>query len=615
MILNNLSTGKPDATVSLPLDENKWKAMPFAPWSTVNAFYRKMLYIQKPDTLATPQDMYMNGYAILHFVYFDDSREDTIYSFFFDDIFNDDWIVGPNKDGIGGILAMEPIDLFNKRDSFQKSITESKLKRKLEETNEALSQLQEKTVKLETNLESKEQELTSVGKALADQKRTHQDYIRSKASEVKKLRQTHNETEKRLKESAAASGQGGGPTFYEFMLRFVTDMQKSLKTKLDNISDNAQKKFMSTCKVNVTDPDKIIAFRFQDHHNQWTVVDDNVFQLLIVSYENKVQTTIKYKAYGQSYETTLKLNTHNVHGNSEFVFEQVNVATKAHRFLEPVSRADEATSISAAGYDLNPKDFTRMQMDELLFGDSHFAVDLKAEVEFVNYMSLINNDKPDSATLNHSYKETTDPFILKLSELVQLHSSMATGYKYLSPNGKKSKSALIIQPDVIRAAFRKAAQESAFKKNAHERYDYMRLIFHGSPDYTSWLTNTFSFAEAGKNGEALGPGFYLAMSDEVATLYSSFKPIHSGAPRHGFRKGSMMASLCFTPKSPTKFKNNGKLVDQRPLNYPNFTHKFDGNISTKYLSVDTQKHLEHHNAIVFNDPTLVIPIGVMVPWN
>ena len=566
MILNNLSTGKPDAAVSLPLDENKWKLMPCAPWSTVNAFYRKMLYIQIPDTLATPQDMYMNGYAILRFVYNDDSCEDTMYSLFFDDIFNDDWIVGPNKDGTGGILAMEPIDLFNKRDSFQKSITESKLKLKLEEANKAVSQLQEKTVKLETNLQSKEQELTSVGKALADQKRTHQVYMKSKASEVKKLKQTHNETEEKLKNmscalaSSTASGQGAGPTFYEFMLRFVTDMQKSLKTKLDNISDNAQKKFMSTCKVNIADPDKIIAFRFKDHHNQWTLVDENVFQLLIVSYENKVKTPIKYKAYGQSYETTLKMNTYNAHGNSEFVFEQVNVATKALRFLEPVSRTDEAKSTSASGYDLNPKDkFTRMQMDEILFGDSCFAVDVKAEVEILNYMSLINNDKPDSVNLNHSYKETTDPFILKLSELVQLHSSMATGYKYLSPNGEKSKSALIIQPDVIRTAFRKAAQESTFKK-ACEKYDYMRLIFHGSTDYTTWLTKSFSFAQAGKNGEALGPGFYLAMSDEVATLYGNFKPLQSGDPSHGLPKGNMMASLCFTPKSPTRFKKYGELL-------------------------------------------------------
>ena len=61
--------------------------------------------------------------------------------------------------------------------------------------------------------------------------------------------------------------------------------------------------------------------------------------------------------------------------------------------------------------------------------------------------------------------------------------------------------------------------------------------------------------KAGKNGSALGPGFYMAMSDEVAAEYGT-----RGDFVHGFPKGNFMACICFTPKSPTKYSFMNKQI-------------------------------------------------------
>ena len=122
------------------------------------------------------------------------------------------------------------------------------------------------------------------------------------------------------------------------------------------------------------------------------------------------------------------------------------------------------------------------------------------------------------------------------------------------------------------------------------------------------MNTSFSFKRSGKNGSALGPGFYLAMSDEVAADYGM------RYPRHGFPKGNMMACLSFTPKAPTEFSKMKKKIDYHK-NY-NDAYRLDANIASRYIDVGSAiKHLEHHNALGFNEPTLVVPIGVMVPWN
>lgn len=618
MIPIDLSTGKMSAAVSFPLDETKWMAMTCSPWSTVNAFCRKTLWVQKPDSTTISQDVFKNGFALFKIVEFEKSDATTLYSFSFDNILEDEWIVGPNKNGVGGILGMEPSELFNKRYDFVlTSSVDTELKRKLKEAEDALKEQEKKAQELQETLNSKEQELTSTSQALAAQKRTHQTYISRKATEVKKLKQTQEWTEskllaeketlkneleaasRRLSSTLVSSTTSGStsPTFYGFIHALVTDMHKTLANKIDDIHVRAQTYATSTPKANIANPDEITTFRFQDQHNQWTRVGDDVFQLLIKAYEKNCQDTITYTAYGNSYETKLIINA--TGGNK---FEQVNVTTRVVRQLEPVTRQNEALlfpgSISSPhGNDLSPRhEFMRKQMDELLFGDSHFAVNLESEMESLKTM-LIGSIKPDSATLNHSFHETTDPFILKLSELVQLHSSMASGFKYLSPDGDKSKSALIIQPEVIIKAFKKAAEEN---------YNNIRLVFHGSDDYTGWLTTSFSFKRSGKNGSALGPGFYMAMSDEVAADYGM------RYPRHGFPKGNMMACLSFTPKAPTDFSNMKKKIDHKNYN----AYRLDANIASRYIDVGSAiKHLEHHNALGFNEPTLVVPIGVMVPWN
>ena len=622
----DLSTGNVGAAVSFPIDESKWVPMPFAPWSTVNGFYRKTIWVQKPKS--SSQDVFTKpGFALLKVVEFEKSDATTLYSFSFNNILEDLWIVGPKKNGVGGILGMTPSELYDKRYDFISSSAssssnsdDSELKRKLKEAEEALEEQKKKAQELQANLDTKKQELTSTSVALAAQKRTHQTYISRKASEVKRLKQTHDESENKLlaeKEkleaeveatsrrlsctlaSTATSASGAVvPTFYGFINAIVSDMHKALVKKVDDINVKAQKYATSTpTVVSTKDPDEVIAFRFQDQHNQWTRVDDDVFQLLIRAYEMNFQDTIKYTAYGNSYETKLIANSQNQ-------FEQVNMATKVVRVLEPVARKDEArllpgsTSTASTSDNDNPRnEFIRKHVDTLLFGDSHFAVNLQGEMETLKNM-LIGSVKPDSATLNHSFDETTDPFILKLSELVQLHSSMASGFKYLSPDGDKSKSALIIQPEVIIKAFSKAAEEN---------YSNIRLVFHGSSDYTPWLTTSFSFNHSGKNGSALGQGFYMAMSDEVAAEYGM------RYPRHGFPKGNMMACLCFTPKSPTLFSSMKKKIDHH-MNYND--GRFDANIASRYIDVGGAiKHLEHHNALGFNDPTLVVPIGVMVPYS
>jgi len=626
MLPFDLSTGKMGAAVSFPLDESKWIPMPCTPWSTVNGIYRKTLWVQKPDSLASPQDVFKKtGFALLQAVEFEKSDATTLYSFSFDNILEDQWIVGPNKNGVGGILGMQPSELFNKRYDFvstssssSNSVDSEEFKRKLKEVEDALKEQEKKAKKLQTSLNSKEEELTSTSHALAAQKRTHQTYISRKASEVKKLKQTHDETENKLladKEKLKSEVQTASrlysltlastttkfgsavPTFYGLIQGLVTDMHKALTNKVININVKAQKYATSTPTATDKNPDEIIAFRFQDQHNQWTRVDDDVFGLLIVAYEKNCQDTIKYTAYGNSYETKLYLHT----------FEQVNVATKVVRVLESVARKDEArllpvstsTAASTSDNDSSPRHkFMREQMDALLFGDSHFAVDLEGEIEMLKTM-LIGSVKPDSATLNHSFDETTDPFILELSKLVQLHSSMASGFKYLSPDGDKSKSALIIQPEVIIKAFKKATEEN---------YCNIRLVFHGSPDYTTLLTTSFSLNHSGKNGSALGQAFYMAMSDEVAAYYGM-----KGNPRHGFPTGNMMACLSFTPKEPTKFSLMKKKIDHH-YNYND--GRYDANIASRYIDVgSTIKHLEHHNALGFNDATLVVPIGVMVPYS
>jgi hypothetical protein len=539
--------------------------------------------------------------------------------------------VGPKKNGVGGILGMTPSELYDKRYDFiffssassSSNSDDSELKRKLKEAEEALEEQKKKAQDLQANLDTKEQELTSTSEALAAQKRTHQTYISRKASEVKKLKQTHDESENKLiaeKEKLAAeveatsrrlsctlasttSGSGPtAPTFYGFIQGIVTDMHKALEKKVDDINTKAQKYTTSTpTAVTNKNPDEIIAFMFQDQHNQWTRVDDDVFQLLIVAYEKNCQDTVKYTAYGNSYETKLI-----IYANSQNQFEQVNVATTVRRVLTAVARKDEAqllpgstsTTPSTSNNDSSPRnEFIRKSMDTLLFGDSHFTVNLESEMQMLKTM-LIGSIKPVSATLNHTFAETTDPFILKLSELVQLHSSMASGFKYLSPDGDKSKSALIIQPEVISKAFKKATEEN---------YSNIRLVFHGSSDYTPWLTTSFSFNHSGKNGSALGQGFYMAMSDEVAAEYGM------RYPRHGFPKGNMMACLSFTPKSPTRFSSMKKKIDHHQ-NYND--GRYDANIASRYIDVGGAiKHLEHHNALGFNDPTLVVPIGVMVPYS
>lgn len=625
----DLSTGTTGAAMAFPLDESKWIPMPFAPWSTVNGFYRKTLWVQKPDSITSQQDVFKkNGYALLKMVEFEKCDATTLYSFSFNNILEDQWIVGPKKNGVGGILGMTPSELFDKRYDFVSSSSsssnsvDSELKRKLKEAEDALEEQKKKADELQTNLDTKEQQLTSTTEALAAHKRTHQTYISRKASEVKKLKQTHDESENKLlaeKEkleaeveaasrrltstlaSTATSASGAVvPTFYGFIKGIVSDMQKALTNKVDDINVKAQKYATSTpTVVSTKNPDEVIAFIFQDQHNQWTRVEDDVFQLLIVAYEKKCQDTIKYTAYGNSYETKLI-----IYANSQNQFEQINVATRVVRVLEPLARKDEArllpgsTSTASTSDNDNPRnEFVRKQMDALLFGDSHFAVNLQCEMHTLKNM-LIGSVKPDSATLNHSFDETTDPFILKLSELVQLHSSMASGFKYLSPDGDKSKSALIIQPEVIIKAFKKAAEEN---------YSNIRLVFHGSSDYTPWLTTSFSFNHSGKNGSALGQGFYMAMSDEVAAEYGM------RYPRHGFPKGNMMACLSFTPKSPTRFSSMKKKVDYHQ-NYND--GRYDANIASRYIDVGGAiKHLEHHNALGFNDPTLVVPIGVMVPYS
>lgn len=619
----DLSTGNMGAAMVFPLDESKWIPMPFAPWSTVNGFYRKTLWVQKPNSITSPQDVFKkNGYALLKMVEFEKSDATTLYSFSFNNILEDQWIVGPKKNGVGGILGMTPSELFDKRYDFVSSSSssndvDSKLKCKLKEAEEALEEQKKKAQDLQTSLDTKEQELTSTSEALAAQKRTHQTYISRKASEVKKLKQTHDESEnkliaekeklqseveaasRRLASTSASTTSASGsvvPTFYGFINAIVSDMHKALTKKIDDINVRAQKYATSTPTATNKNPDEIIAFRFQDQHNQWTRVDDDVFGLLIVAYEKNCQDTIKYTAYGNSYETKLYLHT----------FEQVNVATKVVRVLESVARKDEArllpastsTTPSSSDNNLSPRnEFVRKQMDALLFGDSHFAVNLECERETLKTM-LLGSVIPDSATLNHSFDETTDPFILKLSELVQLHSSMASGFKYLSPECDKSKSALIIQPEVIIKAFKKATEEN---------YSNIRLVFHGSSDYTPWLTTSFSFNHSGKNGAALGQGFYMAMSDEVSAYYGM-----KGNPRHGFPTGNMMACLAFTPKSPTRFSSMKKKIDHHQ-NYND--GRFDANIASRYIEIyGGIKHLEHHNALGFNDPTLVVPIGVMVPY-
>jgi hypothetical protein len=626
----DLSTGNMGAAVSFPLDEGKWVPMPFAPWSTVNGFYRKTLWVQKPDS--SPQDVFNKpGFALLKMVEFEKSDATTLYSFSFNNILEDHWIVGPKKNGVGGILGMTPSELYDKRYDFiffssassSSNSDDSELKRKLKEAEEALEEQKKKAQDLQANLDTKEQELTSTSEALAAQKRTHQTYISRKASEVKKLKQTHDESENKLiaeKEKLAAeveatsrrlsctlasttSGSGPtAPTFYGFIQGIVTDMHKALEKKVDDINTKAQKYTTSTpTAVTNKNPDEIIAFMFQDQHNQWTRVDDDVFQLLIVAYEKNCQDTVKYTAYGNSYETKLI-----IYANSQNQFEQVNVATTVRRVLTAVARKDEAqllpgstsTTPSTSNNDSSPRnEFIRKSMDTLLFGDSHFTVNLESEMQMLKTM-LIGSIKPVSATLNHTFAETTDPFILKLSELVQLHSSMASGFKYLSPDGDKSKSALIIQPEVISKAFKKATEEN---------YSNIRLVFHGSSDYTPWLTTSFSFNHSGKNGSALGQGFYMAMSDEVAAEYGM------RYPRHGFPKGNMMACLSFTPKSPTRFSSMKKKIDHHQ-NYND--GRYDANIASRYIDVGGAiKHLEHHNALGFNDPTLVVPIGVMVPYS
>ena len=74
----------------------------------------------------------------------------------------------------------------------------------------------------------------------------------------------------------------------------------------------------------------------------------------------------------------------------------------------------------------------------------------------------------------------------------------------------------------------------------------------------------------------------------------------------------MMACLSFTPKSPTRFSSMKKKIDHHQ-NYND--GRYDANIASRYIDVGGAiKHLEHHNALGFNDPTLVVPIGVMVPY-
>ena len=100
----------------------------------------------------------------------------------------------------------------------------------------------------------------------------------------------------------------------------------------------------------------------------------------------------------------------------------------------------------------------------------------------------------------------------------------------------------------------------------------------------------------------------MAMSDEVAAEYGT-----RGDFVHGFPKGNFMACICFTPKSPTKYSFMNKQIGF----YDNYAlGRHDANIGSARINVgSTIKHTEHHNALGFNDPTLVIPIGVMVPWD
>lgn len=633
----DLMTGALAGTdVCFPPHNSEWQLVPMGPWSGETSAYKKNLWIRKPSS---PKDLaHVNGLALLKFDLSKGESYQTgksyLFTFKFNNIFEDKWIIGNNRyTAEGGLLGMEPQEIWNKRLTFvtQNSLVsaspqEIELERKLKEVQDALEkqkkiadEQKKKADQLKANLDSTEDQLMLSDQALVAQKRTHQNYISRKGSEIKKLKQTTEENESKLKAEtdklksevqsatrrlavhASSSSGSSGPSFYEFLEQLITDMHTTLNDKINEIHSHAQS-FKTPTKKN-DNPNDIIAFRFQDQHNQWCRVDNDVFELLLDAYEKKTADVIKYTVYGNQYET--KLST--VQGSKD-IFEQSNVDTKVIRFLEPVTRAEEhllphpssSTTITSIVEPGSKDEFTRRKMDEILFGNSHFMCNLENELETIKSM-LYGNIMPNTATTNRTFSETDDPFILKLSQLVQLHSSMASGFKYVSPDGKKSKSALIIQPDVIVKAFKKASEE---------KYDFIRLVFHGSSDYTGWFEKSFSLNAAGKNGVALGQGFYMALSDEVAAEYGhNFR----GNSVHKFPKGNFMACIAFTPHAPVAGSSlMSKKVDIH-RNYSN--HRCDANIASRYVDVANGiKHVEHHNALGFNDPTLVVPIGVMIPW-
>lgn len=369
-----------------------------------------------------------------------------------------------------------------------------------------------------------------------------------------------------------------------------------LQNKLVDLKKKQKKKpkKIAAAASSTHDPTAPDGFVFKDQNDQWAVIQlsSHVGSVLLRSWQNDPDNTVVTYSFNSNAYSGTKTATG---------FDQINTNTNVMRQIKPYygsppsnnkdsdSKNDDDSSDDEC---MSKSKITKESInDTLMFGESCAYLDLhKLYIEIDTLFDIHGANTPDLKLLNMSHDLTSDPNIVQLAKLAELHSSFSHKYKYVNNNGQ-TRSSLWLKPYFVR---------EWMSNGIKEQYEYARITFHGSDDMCyktiSGPDATFKLALSGKHFNAYGPGVYQGLSDELATSYNDI----STNP-----KGTMIICLLLMPK-----------VINDSLHRISSQYKAGANYTSYFLSSGASvKHhfTSHHNAVVAANDTLTLPIGLVYP--
>ena len=332
--------------------------------------------------------------------------------------------------------------------------------------------------------------------------------------------------------------------------------------------------------VDKTDGEEELAFEYYD--NCWLPITDNTVKAALCSLYNTsmkmaagATNDVDYSFRGQNYTTELKVGTSPV---IDAVAQQKNHDTNVVRSIRVRRVVGGQSSVED-----QRKGF------EVLFGSESIVA---LDDDFVE--SMLKDLRFD---LDISYE-----MFRGLAELIELHSSLASKFKYcvdagtqpISTSAEHFVSHTDGEKDFNSELFIKPMALFNWLSIARARgYKAARVLLHGCgfDAYEGMRADPIGFdmQYAGKNGQAYGTGVYCGLSDHATVNFTSGR---------GFAPGSCIVALLLTKESVGWQHNHG--------GYSKATVDTSTQYKTiKYGSPDANQD----NAIVVHETPLLLQLG------